>query len=78
MSPYHAVASVDRQSAEDLQSGSEHVVEVERKVHQHLRFAREHHRGVRTEHEFFGHACDAIDGIAELPVDQFVGTRVPT
>ena len=66
MSLYHAVAFVDHQSAEVLQFGSEHVVE--HKVHQHLKFTREHHSGVRTEHEFFGHVCDALDGIAEVLV----------
>jgi hypothetical protein len=66
MSLFHAVAFVDHQSAEILQFGSEQVVE--RKVHQHLKFTREHHSGVRTEHEFFGHVCDALDGIAEVLV----------
>ena len=66
MSLYHAVAFVDHQSAEVLQFASEHVVE--HKVHQHLKFTREHHSGVRTEHEFFGQVCDALDGIAEVLV----------
>ena len=66
MSLYHAVAFVDHLSAEVLQFGSEHVVES--KVHQHLKFTREHHSGVRTEHEFFGKVCDALDGIAEVLV----------
>ena len=66
MSLYHAVAFVDHQSAEVLQFVSEHVVE--RKVHEHLKFTRQHHSGVRTEHEFFGHVCDALDGIAEVLV----------
>ena len=66
MSLFHAVAFVDHQSAEILQFGSEHVVE--RKVHAHLKFTRQHHSGVRTEHEFFGEVCDALDGIAEVLV----------
>ena len=66
MSLYHAVAFVDHQSAEVLQFGSEHVVA--HKVHQHLKFTREHHSGVRTEHEFFGQVCDALNGIAEVLV----------
>ena len=66
MSFFHAVAFVDHQSAEVLQFSSEHVVE--RQLHQHLKFTREHHSGVRTEHEFFGQVCDALDGIAEVLV----------
>jgi hypothetical protein len=66
MSLYHAVVFVDHQSADVLQFGSEQVVA--HKVHQHLKFTREHHSGVRTEHEFFGHVCDALEGIAEVLV----------
>lgn len=64
MNLYHAVAFVDHQSAQVLQFDSEHVVE--RKVHEHLKFTRQHGSEVRTEHEFFGHVCDALDGIAEV------------
>jgi hypothetical protein len=49
-----------------LQFASEQVVE--RKVHEHLTFTRQHGSGVRTEHEFFGHVCDVLDGIAEVLV----------
>lgn len=63
---FHAVAFVDHHSAEVLQFASEHVVE--RKVHEHLKFTRQHGSGVRTEHEFFSHVCDALDGIAEVLV----------
>jgi len=66
MSLFHAVAFVDHQSAEILQFDSEHVVE--HKVHEQLAFTRQHASGVRTEHEFFGQVCDALDGIAEVLV----------
>lgn len=66
MSLFHAVAFVDHQSAEILQFGSEQVVE--RKFHEHLKFTRQHGSGVRTEHEFFGQVCGALDGIAEVLV----------
>jgi hypothetical protein len=66
MSLFHAVAFVDHQSAVVLQFASKHVVE--RKVHEHLKFTRQHGSGVRTEHEFFGQVCDALDGIAEVLV----------
>jgi len=66
MSLFHAIAFVDHQSAQVLQFGSEQVLE--HKVHEHLKFTRQHHSGVRTEHEFFGQVCDALDGIAEVLV----------
>jgi hypothetical protein len=64
MNLFRAVAFVDHQSAEILQFGSEHVEQS--KVHEHLKFTRQHHSSVRTEHEFFGHVCDALDGVAEV------------
>lgn len=64
MTLFHAVAFVDHQSAQVLQFTSDQVVE--RKVHEHLQFTRQHGSGVRTEHEFFGHVCEALDGIAEV------------
>jgi len=66
MSLFHAVAFVDHQSAEILQFSSEQVLE--RKVHEHLKFTRQHGSSVRTEHEFFAQVCDALDGIAEVLV----------
>jgi hypothetical protein len=66
MSLFHAVAYVDHHSAQVLQFASEHVEE--HKVHEHLKFTRQHHSGVRTEHEFFAQLCDALDGIAEVLV----------
>ena len=66
MTLFHAVAFVDHQSAQVLQFGSEHAVE--RKVHAHTHTTRKHGSGVRTEHEFFGAVCDALEGIAEVLV----------
>ncbi len=66
MSLLHAVAYVDHELAQVLQFDSEQVVE--NKIHQHLHFTNQHGSGVRTEHEFFGHVCDAFDGIAEVLV----------
>jgi len=66
MSALHAVAFVDHQSAQVLQFDSEQVVQ--HKVHEHHTFTRQHHSGVRTEHEFFGQVCDALDGITEVLV----------
>ena len=64
MSLFHAVAFVDHHAAQVLQFDSTSVVE--RKIHEHQQFTRQHASGVRTEHEFFGHVCDALDGIAEV------------
>lgn len=64
--PFHAVAFVDHQSAQVLQFDSEQVVQ--RKIHEHVKFTRQHGSGVRTEHEFFAELCDALDGIAEVLV----------
>lgn len=66
MSLLHAVAFIDHQSAEVLQFSAEPVPE--RRVHEHLKFTRHHGNSVRTEHEFFGHVCDALDGVAEALV----------
>ncbi len=66
MSFFHAVAFIDHQSAQVLQFGTEQVVE--RKVHEQVHVTRHHHSGVRSEHEFFGAVCNALDGIAEVLV----------
>lgn len=66
MSLYHAIAFVDHQSAQVLQFDAEQVMRSQ--VHDHLKFTRQHHSGVRTEHEFFGQVCDALDGITEVLV----------
>jgi hypothetical protein len=66
MSLYHAVAFVDHQSAQVLQFSSEQVVK--HTLQQHLHFTRQHASGVRSEHEFFGEVCDALEGIAEVLV----------
>jgi stalled ribosome rescue protein Dom34 len=66
MSLFHAVAFVDHQSAEVLQFDSEHLVA--QKVHEHQKITRQHGSSVRTEHEFFGHVCDALESIAEVLV----------
>ena len=66
MNLFHAIVFVDHQSAEVLQIRSEHVVE--QKAQEHLKFTRQHGNNVRTEYEFVGDVCDALDGIAEVLV----------
>ena len=64
MPTLHAVAHVDHQLAQVLQFDAEHVQAQKVKAHTH--HTRQHGSAVRTEHEFFGHVCDALEGIAEV------------
>ena len=66
MTLFHAVAFVDHHSAQVLQFGSEHVVE--RRIHEHAHYTRQHGSVVRSEHEFFAEFCDALEGITEVLV----------
>jgi stalled ribosome rescue protein Dom34 len=66
MTLFHAVVLVDHHSAQVLQFDAEHVQAQKVKAHRHL--TRQHHSEVRSEHEFFGQVCDALDGIAEVLV----------
>ena len=66
MSLFHAVAFIDHRHAEILQFDSEHVLE--KNIHQQLKFTRQHGSTVRTEHEFFAHVCEGLDGITEVLV----------
>ena len=62
----HAVVWTDHQSAQVLQFDAEHVLANKIKAHTH--HTKQHGSGVRTEHEFFGEVCDALEGIAEVLV----------
>jgi len=66
MTTFHAVVRIDHQAAEILQFDAEHVQAQKVKAHTH--HTAYHGSKVRTEHEFFGHVCDALDGIAEILV----------
>ena len=66
MNTIHAVAHIDHQQAQVLQFDAEHVQSQKVKAHTH--HTRQHGSAVRTEHEFFGHVCDALDGIPEVLV----------
>ncbi len=66
MTLFHAVAFVDHHAAQVLQFDSDHVAE--RTIHEHRHLTAQHGSGVRSEHEFFGAVCDALDGIAEVLV----------
>ncbi len=64
MSHSHAVVWTDHQTAKVLQFDAEHVRAA--KVRGHKHYTRQHGSDVRTEHEFFGEVCAAIDGVAEV------------
>ena len=66
MTMFHAVVWIDHQKAQVLQFDTEHVLAHKVKAHTH--HTRQHGSAVRTEHEFFGHVCDALDGIPEVLV----------
>ncbi|HMW97988.1 MAG TPA: hypothetical protein PJ983_12105, partial [Flavobacteriales bacterium] len=66
MSLFHAVVFIDHAQAQVLQFDAEHVQAQKVKAHSH--HTKQHGSAVRSEHEFFGHVCDALDGIAEILV----------
>lgn len=64
MTTLHAVVFVDHQQAQVLQFDAEHVEA--QKIKARTAHTKTHGNQVRSEHEFFGHVCDALDGIAEV------------
>ena len=66
MSLFHAVVWIDHQSAQVLQFDAEEVLA--QKVRAHTHPTAQHGSTVRSEHEFFGEVCNALDGIAEVMV----------
>ena len=61
---HHAIIFIDHQSAQVLQFDAEHVQA--QKVKASSRHTKQHGAQVRTEHEFYSHVCDALEGIAEV------------
>lgn len=66
MTTFHAVVHIDHQTAQVLQFDPEHVEASRLKAS--TRHTAQHGSLVRTEHEYFGHVCDALEGIAEILV----------
>ena len=64
MTLFHAVVWIDHQSAQILQFDAGHVEASKVKAQTH--FTSQHGSAVRTEHEFFGHVCDALEGVPEV------------
>ena len=66
MTLFHAVVWTDHQSAQVIQFDPEQVLV--QKVKSHAHPTAQHGSGVRSEHEFFGEVCDALDGVTEVLV----------
>lgn len=66
MHAFHAVVHTDHESALVVRFDADPVLVQTVKAHQHD--TRQHHSGVRTEHEFFGSVCDALEGVVEVLV----------
>jgi hypothetical protein len=62
----HAVVWTDHQAAQVLKFDAEHVQA--KKVRSHTHYTTKHGSAVRSEHEFFGEVCDALEGVAEALV----------
>ncbi|MGJ7573336.1 hypothetical protein ACSFBX_22620 [Variovorax sp. RB2P76] len=66
MPHHHAVLWIDHHTAQLLQFDATQVIEQQVKAHVH--YTRQHGSKVRSEHEFFGEVCDALEGIAQVLV----------
>ena len=66
MTKFHAVVWIDHQHADIVQFDADESTTTSVKAHTH--HTAQHGSGVRTEHEFFGQVCDALDGIHEVLV----------
>lgn len=66
MTTLHAVVFIDHNQAQVLQFDAEHVRAEKVKTHTHQ--TRQHGSAVRSEHEYFGEVCDALNGIPEVLV----------
>src|SRR5699024_120101 len=64
MSLTHAVVLTDHQAARVLHFDAAHVEA--QKIRASSHYTRQHHSGVRTEHEFFGEVCDAVNEVDEV------------
>lgn len=59
-----AVAWIDHHNAHVMQIDAEQVQD--EKISEKAHYTRQHGSQVRTEHEFFGHVCDALTGIESV------------
>lgn len=61
----HAIVWLDHQHAQILHFDDEKVLS-DKKLKAHSVPTKQHGSTVRTEHEFFGEVCDALEGIPEV------------
>jgi len=66
MSLFHAVVWTDHHTARVLQFDADQVQAKSLRSHTHE--TAQHGSAVRSEHEFFGEVCAALDGISEVLV----------
>ena len=62
----HAVVWLDHHSAQVIQFDADQSESAKIKAHNHE--TKQHGSSVRTEHEFFGQVCDAMEGIGAVLV----------
>jgi stalled ribosome rescue protein Dom34 len=69
---HHAILHIDHLKAEVLQFDAEHLQTQKIKSRSqhalHSQHSRQPGSEVRTQHEYFGEVCDALNGIAEILV----------
>jgi hypothetical protein len=66
MTMLHAVVWLDHHSAQVIQFDADNAESAKIKAHGHE--TKQHGSAVRTEHEFFGEVCDALEGIGQVLV----------
>jgi hemerythrin-like domain-containing protein len=66
MTLFHAVVWTDHQTAQVVQFDAEQVLP--QKIHTHGYDTAQHGSAVRSEHEFFGHVCDALEDVTQVLV----------
>jgi stalled ribosome rescue protein Dom34 len=66
MSTSHAVVSISHEAADILAFDDQESTSSKIRTHEHP--TGQHRSQVRSEHEFFAHVCDAIDGIEQVVV----------
>lgn len=66
MALYHAVVLLDHKHAQIVEFDGDQTRA--RKLHANEHETRQHGSAVRSEHEFFGQVCDALEGIKEVLV----------
>ncbi|EJL88478.1 hypothetical protein PMI15_00774 [Polaromonas sp. CF318] len=63
---FHAVVWLDHHQAQLIQFDAEQ--SEAHKLHAHSHATPQHGSEVRTQHEFFGEVCDALDGVESILV----------